>query len=767
VVKPLQKGISYGFGGIAVLLATTSLGAGGAAAAPQTDGKSAAMPVDDIVVTARRKEERIDKVPVSVSVVSSDVIRRQNLTSVQDVQYLAPSLNVSTNTARSSNNYTLRGQGTTYGTDPSVVAYFAEVPVPGGGNGSGALFDMGSVQVLNGPQGTLFGRNSVGGAILFSPARPTNEPGGYARVGYGNYSNFQQEAVANVPLMDDKLLLRAGIWHRTRDGFTRDTATGRDYDNINATAGRVSLLFKPGGGIENLFILNFSENREHGTGTVISRVNPDGLAAFLFPTLPAIAAQQAVLGPRHTAQTPGVSDHQRMLQLINTTTIPVTDDIALKNIISYTQFRSNVSSDVSGTQLPILYFQRTPDWGGPQNNNQPAINQFTEELQLSGSIAEKALQWTVGGYFQHNAPIHTLQSLVAFGGPAVLTDRGDRLRSLAGFAQGTLDVGALVPALQGLKITGGYRYSSDRRRDYVDSYTRVGESFTTGGSCALTTGNYPDCRLDYARSFSASTYTAAVEYQLAPSTMIYFTARSGFKSGGFNLGAPPSSGFAAFEPEKVKDIEAGIKSRLTLRDTALQFNLAAFRDKYTDIQRPLLKNFDGIVTTYVINATSAVIKGIEAQASVRLPLGLTFSGAYSYTDSHYGTFLTDQGDFTGFPLPYTPKHKVSATAEYARSLGAENGDLRLGVNYTYQTSYRNLDVLDPDVRVPAYGLLNLSAGWERIMGTPIDLELYARNITNKLYVIGMGNYYYSLGFTTNVYGEPRMFGGSLTYHFGK
>ena len=248
--------------------------------------------------------------------------------------------------------------------------------------------------------------------------------------------------------------------------------------------------------------------------------------------------------------------------------------------------------------------------------------------------------------------------------------------------------------------------------------------------------------------------------------MTYFTARSGFKSGGFNLGAPPSSGFAAFEPEKVKDIEAGIKSRLTLGDTALQFNLAAFRDKYTNIQRPLLKNFDGIVTTYVINATSAVIKGIEAQASVRLPVGLIFSGTYSYTKSKYDSFVTDQGDFTGFPLPYTPKHKVSATAEYEHSLGTEKGDLRIGATYTYQSSYRNLDVLDPDVEVPAYGLLNFSAGWERVMGTPIDLELFARNVTNKLYVIGMGNYYYSLGFTTNVYGEPRMFGGSLTYHFG-
>jgi len=753
---------------IALAAAETALGVAPAQAADQTDGAAAADAAGpgEIIVTARRREERLDRIPISMSVVSTDVIRRQNLSSVQDLQYLTPSLNVSTNTARSSNNYTLRGQGTTYGTDPSVVAYFAEVPIPGGGNGNGALFDLGGVQVLNGPQGTLFGRNSVGGAILFSPARPVDTFQGHVRVGYGNYGNFQQEAVINAPVIGDKLMLRAGIWHRERNGFTRDVLTGRRYDNINATAGRISLLFKPSSGFENLFVFNYSENEEHGTGAAISLVNPAGLAAFLFPTLPQLAAEQAARSPRRIAQTPGVSDHQLLLQFINTTTASLTDGIALKNIVSYTKFRSNVRFDVSGTPLPILYFAYTPGWGGPQNNNQPAINQLTEELQLSGSVADKALSWTVGGYYQKNTPVHSLQSVVAFGGPPVLTDRGDALRSIAGFAQGTLDAGALSPALQGLQMTLGYRYSRDRRRDYVDSYVMNTPSFETGGACALTTGNFPNCRLDYARRFSASTYTAAVQYQIVPSTMIYATARSGFKSGGFTLGAPPSAGFAAFEPEKVKDVEAGIKSSFRVGDVGLRLSLAAFRDRYSNIQRPLLRNFGGVVTTYVINATKATIKGIETQGGVQLPFGLSFTGSYSYMKSRYGSFPTDQGDFTGFPLPYTPKHKLSLSADQELPLGDDRGTLRFGANYTWQSSYRNLDVLDSDVRVPSYGLLNLTAGWKNVMGSNIDAELYARNMTDKLYIIGKGNYYYSLGFTTNVYGEPRMFGGSLTYHFG-
>jgi len=749
--------------GLLLLLLTTSQIATSALAA-ESPADSSVSP-DEIVVTARRREESLERVPVSVSVVSADTINSQNLTGIQDIQYLTPSLNVSTNTARSSNNYTLRGQGTTYGTQPSVVAYFAEVPIPGGGNGNAALFDLGNVQVLNGPQGTLFGRNSVGGAILFAPARPTNQLEGRAEVGYGNYNNLQEEAVLNVPIQDDRILLRAGISHRSRDGFTHDIVTGRDYDNIETTAGRLSLLVKPFGGLENLLVVNFSENNEHGTGTLLSQVNPAGLAALLFPDLPALATQQAAWGPRFTAQTPGVADRQRLIQVVNTTSAQLSDTVALKNIASFTSFRSNVRSDVSGTSLPILYFEYTPGWGGPQDNNQPAIDQVTEELQLSGESFHKALQWTLGGYFQNNHPLHTLQSLRAFGGPTVLTDRGDDLRSVAAFAQGTLQLGALAASLEDWRLTFGYRETHDRLEDYVDSYVQVGDAFDTGGPCALTTGSYPNCRLDYSRSFSAGTYTTTLEYQLSRQVMLYVTARSGFKSGGFNLGAPPSAGFASFEPERVKDFEGGLKSSFDLGSIGLRFNLAVFRDKYTQIQRPLLKNFGGVVTTYVVNATDAVIKGVELDAGLRLPSGFSLSATYSYLDSEYGSFVTEQGDFSGFALPYTPTHKASLTAEYETRLRNERGTLRVGATYAYQSSYRNLDVLDPDVDVPAYGLLNLHAGWDAMLGTGLDLNLFATNLTNKLFIIGKGDYYYSLGFTTNVYGEPRMYGANLTYRF--
>jgi len=737
-----------------------------AVAQVSSNGVSEPAAPGDIVVTARRREERLDRVPLSVSVVSATAIANQHLGGVQDVQYLTPSLTVTTNTDRGANNYTLRGQGTTYGTDPSVVAYFAEVPVPGGGNSYGAMFDMGSVQVLNGPQGTLFGRNSVGGAILFSPARPEKNPGGHIRVGYGNLNNAEIEAVGNMPVVDDKVLLRVGFQHRSRDGFTRDVLTGVDYDNVKSFAARVSLLIRPSATVENLTIFNYSRFDSNGSGIKLSKVNPASPAAAVFPTLADLAEQQARWGIRRTALSADSIEKQELTQLVNITTIDLADELRLKNIVSYTWWRSNRRHDVDGSPLPVLDYRFTPGWGGVQSNNQPAINQLTEELQLSGSLAGGALDFTVGGYYQHNDPKHTATRQQFFGGLPTLEDRGDKLTSLAGYGQATLNLGALASALEGLRLTGGYRYTRDKRRDYSNIYIPTGATPADGGPCALTANIYPNCRVDYARNFSAGTYTAAIEYQISPALMVYATARSGFKSGGFNLGAPPVPAFSSFEPERVEDVEAGIKGNVALGGgSSLRFSAAVFRDKYTNIQRPLLKNFGGNVSIYVVNATEATIKGIEAQANLTLPIGLTLGASYSYLHSKYGDFNTLQGDFTGLPLPYTPKHKLSLTGEYRTDLGADNGTFRVGAVYSWQSSYLNLDAIDPDVVIPQYGLLNMNAGIDSVLGSRFDLSVFASNLTKKKYVIGAGNYYNALGFTTLLYGEPRTYGLSLTYHF--
>ena len=722
----------------------------------------------EVMVTARRQEENLQKIPISVSVVDSGMLERANMTTVKDIQYLSPSLNVSSNTTRNSDNYTLRGQGTTFGTDPAVVAYFAEVPVAGGGGGPGMLFDLANVQVLNGPQGTLFGRNTTGGAILFQPQRPTNHMGGAIEAGYGNFDNFQQQGFVNIPLICDTLSFRASFSHRKRDGLTTDTVSGAEYDNIDYSAVRLSLLATPFDRFENYTILNGLDRDDRGPGTTLSSINPAGAAGFIFGTAATAAVeQQAAIGPRRTTLSVPQREHQKVLLAVNTSKIDIAPTMFIKNIVSYTRFRSSVTFDVDGSALPIVDYHQTPGWGGPQNNGAPAINQVTEELQLSGKAFAGALDGTAGLYYQHNEPVEALTAQQVFGGPTNLSRIGDELTSKALFVQGSLDFGKAGWGADGLELTLGYRITRDRRQDFTETYLQSGNSFDTGGACLYVTGNFPNCRVDFpARTFRKGTYTAALNYELTPDTMVYATARSGFKSGGFNLGAPPVSNLNSFNPEKVDDLEVGIKNQVELGSVAIRSSLAVFDDRYHDIQRALAADFGGGAGVYVVNAARATIKGIELRSDVRLTRELRLGVRYSYLETRYGSFVSPQGDFTGMPLPYSPKNKLALLANYDRDLGGNIGTLGLSATYAYQSSYRNLDAFDPDVEIAGYGLLSLGASWNGILGGHCDVSLYASNVTDKVYRIGGGNYYYTLGFTTSVYGEPRMVGVNLTYRFG-
>ncbi len=715
----------------------------------------------DIIVTARRQEERLQRVPISITVIDDRALARGDITSMKDVQYRTPSLSVSTNNTRNTDNYSLRGIGTTFGTDPAVVAYFAEVPMPGGGGGSGTLFDLANVQVLNGPQGTLFGRNTTGGAVLFEPKRPTDKLEGSVQVGYGSHNNFEQQAIVNVPLIPGVLAVRAGVSHRTRDGFTKDMITGRDYDNINYLAARFSVLFTPSDSFENFTMFNYLNRKEHGGSSVLNLVNP----AFYGTAFDPILAQQKAWGPRRVAYDGAEADKQKIFMVNNTTRIDLAEHISLKNILSYSTFRADVRTDPDGSLIHGIVYYPTGEPGGLQNNGTPAFNQFTEELQLSGKSLNDMLDWSVGAYYQHNTPKKNLtsQETIIFGVPTVNYSQGDKLTTKAAYAQATLDFGAFSPALAGLKLTGGIRRTHDRRQDYLNRYFVD----LPGQPCQYVPGSNPDCRYDFpAKSFKATTYTLGLNYQVSEASMLYATMRRGFKSGGFNTQAPPSASYSVFGPEQVDDIEIGAKTRTHLGGMPVSASVAVFRDKFKDIQRVLLFQVDGNLATYIVNASQATIKGVEAQVDINPTPELRFGARYSYLKSKYGTFLdpVSGADYSGLPLPYTPKHKLTLSAGYTRDLG-EAGTIDLQANYAYQSSFRNLDAFDPDIVVKGYGLLSLNAGWNNIFGSNFDVGVYATNVTNKLYRIGGGNYYYSLGFTTSIYGEPRMVGARLTYRF--
>src|SRR5579883_745908 len=244
--------------------------------AQQGDQPAAAnSPLVEIVVTARRREEKLQSVPVAVTAFNQAAISEHEIQDGADLMRLVPSLFANSPTGNGL-GFSIRGQGGGFGGSPGVVSYFAEVPI-GAGTGIGLYYDLDNVQVLKGPQGTLFGRNTTGGAVLFEPKKPTNDFEGYFQETLGSYDWVEESGAINVPVVTDKLMVRFAADIKNRDGYTIDYGphyNGRDYDNVDYWAFRLSILARPTDNFENYLLIDSLYSRDNGTGTSVSDVNP-------------------------------------------------------------------------------------------------------------------------------------------------------------------------------------------------------------------------------------------------------------------------------------------------------------------------------------------------------------------------------------------------------------------------------------------------------------------------------------------------------------
>ena len=252
---------------------------------------------NEIIVTANRREERGQDVPIAITAMSPERLEQQGITKEQDLQASVPSLVVGPNGqgSRDSQSFTIRGQGATFQASPGVVVYVNEVPLPAAltlsqQGGPGNFVDLESLQVLSGPQGTLFGRNTTGGAVLLTPKKPTNEFGGWLRGEFGNYERAYIEGAVNIPVVEDKVLLRAVGAYHSRRGFTKDVVWDKYRDNENWYSGRLGLTIRPVEGVENYTMAYFGHSDNNGAGLVNRGFNIDGLKAVGFcadaPALP-------------------------------------------------------------------------------------------------------------------------------------------------------------------------------------------------------------------------------------------------------------------------------------------------------------------------------------------------------------------------------------------------------------------------------------------------------------------------------------------------
>jgi len=706
---------------------------------------------ETVYVTARRREENLQAVPLNVTAINGDDLREQHVQSALDLQNIAPTLTVAGNLgSRDTDVFTIRGQSQPFGgADPGVQTYFAQVPF--NASSQAAMYDLDNVQVLSGPQGTLFGRNTTGGAILFEPRKPTDEFGGYVDGQIGNYAMRELTAAVNIPL-DNTFAVRIAGDAARRHGFTKDLSTGSDLDNLDYDAFRVGANWKPASNFENYVVYDYYRSSNHGTGASLTGINTvtiDQLASQLTGTVcttppvdptcgaienfelglqGALAAQQA-LGTRKTTSSIVPGYRRQSWGLTDIARFDITDHFRIRNIFGYRSDKERPSFDYDGSFLPLLDIPNSRAW---ESNSY----QVTDEFQLQGESDDDAVQWIAGFYHELDHPNgyseierQTLGGPQPFGSP-IFGFGSDEFDSLSNGGTSNAAFGqASWKATDQLTLTGGARYTWDHKV----ANAKICFVYLLGTDCPFPLTNaykLPTLKDD----FHAPTWTLAANYQVTPDTMVYGTWRRGYKSGGFNSGAGIATDFAEFKPEYLTDVEVGTKNNWTILGVPGRTDFDAYYGWYRDVQKndlvqvleysaaappPLNPPISGSLNALTFNAARAHIEGVDFSSTFVPDENFEVSIFYSYTDARYDRFTLPQQiavidapanvqmavnplDHKGDPFAYTPKNKLGFTPRLRIGLDPSVGTLYLSGTLYWQDEVWFTDLSDIETTCSAF-----------------------------------------------------------------
>jgi iron complex outermembrane receptor protein len=783
------------------------------------------MMLEEVIVTAQRREESIQDVPISMTIMSQEQLNNANIITATDLATYTPSLQTNNRFGADSTTFSIRGFTQELRTTASVGVYFSEVIAARGANtsssgdgaGPGDFFDLENVQVLKGPQGTLFGRNTTGGAILLTPKKPTDVQEGYLEVSAGNYDMKRAQGVFNLPV-NDRFRLRFGIDHQKRDGFLNNVSgIGPDeLGNIDYTAFRASAVIDITDNLENYTIIKASQSDNHNTPGSIFACNTDagGLGAIFSSFCTGDFANRAAMGGDDfydvwSNMEDPVSKIEQW-QVINTTTWELNDNLTLKNIASYTETESDYQSMVYGSNFRLqsvspafadheVIFAMA---GLAHGTKQSASSTFVEEIQLQGTSFDERLTWQAGLYYEKTKPTEDYGSQ----NPGSLScDRStiqdpnpanwrcnDVLGALMGMSYGTIgsQVGGVTYEnkavyLQGtydltdqFSMTLGLRYTNDETKGYVDD-TRA---FFPSNPMALeyyapiavnTVHRTPETKSE------EPTGVIGLDYKPNDDTLLYAKYTRGYRQGGVNLAT--EAPINTHDPEQVDSYEVGAK--LTLDGPVVgTLNLSAFYNDFSDQQLQLgYYSNTGAGTTAVINAGESTIQGIEIEANLLLTENLRLNASYTYLDTEVKKVnypdlvelgITNRpGSPTaaeGEPLSFAPKNKLVATLSYHLPVDAELGDISLSATYTYTDSYTTVSqelTQSPYAELDPYELVNFNMNWHRVMGSNFDMSLFIANAMDEEYITYTTGNWSSLGFESGQVGMPRMFGTRVRYSF--
>ncbi|HEX8057507.1 MAG TPA: TonB-dependent receptor [Novosphingobium sp.] len=793
----------------------------------------------DIIVTARRTEERLQDVPISITVFNQQQIAERNVVSANDLAAYTPSLSSNSRFGNDTSSFAIRGFVQEAQTAPSVAVYFADVVAPraqdslAGGNNvpSGSFFDLQNVQVLKGPQGTLFGRNTTGGAVLLVPQKPTDRLEGYVEGSVGNYDMVRGQAVLNIPL-SDTFKVRLGIDRMKQDGYlnNRSGIGPKDFNNTDYVNVRASIVADLTPDLENYLIFTYAKSNTNGNVPRLTATNTQTIGGI--PCIPGFAANGTPLqgaaqllsstvcaqqSPRFATygyydvenSNPDAHLDVEQWQVINTTTWKTTDSITIKNIASYAERRQNQSANLFGDNIVVPSFFGPALAGKPfgyvnvfndPNRDNTSQYTFTEELQLQGHAGDNdKLVYQLGAYFERSAPISkwmgTRTSIFASCTDVVNLQCMDILgtpTAPGGFVQNTLtryyfrNIGFYGQATykfnDQLSLTGGIRYTIDKASGdgSVRTFLFPVPNFAVP-ICGINGQVTPDpdnCVVSLTQKSSKPTWLIDLDYKPTPDMLFYAKYARGYRQGNVN---PSNTLPITADPEKVDTYELGAK--VTFRGSVNgYFNIAGFYNDFVNQQLQVSLTPDPSIpgnraspSAAIVNAGKSRIQGIEVETMISPVEGLRFNAGYTYLKTKliaysppsFAGFLTPTASSkVGGDLALSPHHKLSITGAYTLPLDESIGKITFGATYTY-TSSQIASADSPFGVLPSTNLVNLNASWNGIAGTPIDLSLFATNVTKQKYPVYVGGTFYSAGFETLLIGPPRMYGLRLRYTFGR
>ncbi len=747
---------------------------------------SASSEIEDITVTAQKREETVQSAPLSITALTGGMIDEQGIDSLADISEFTPNLNIHTNTGGNSGvSINMRGAMTSdpiVTLEPTVGVYVDGAYVA---KSAGSLFDMVDlerIEVLRGPQGTLYGRNTVGGAINIISKKPTDELSSKTLIDGGNFRSFVGRSTLNLPILGDSagigtLNARTTLSYQFREGFVENTSDGsEDLDDLDRMAARGALRWQPSDAVTVDYAFDYHRSREEPSAFQLTAIRPGSPVSFL----------------------PGFSSYIRKRRadrignnkLIYGELPPRSDKRLIANNLDVRGHSLTASADLGEagplgtlTLKSISSFRSTDELGNQDLDGSPInVAQFalkvgyrtwSEELQLVGVTDDARINYVLGLYY-YGEKGNEKNNQVFFGGGSIF-DSNNKFDnySIAPFGQATWN----PPVLEDrLSVTTGLRYTYEKKkqtRNYDCVF--IADQNNPGANVCDFVPDIVDLEAD--KSFDNLSPMGNVSYQFTDQFLGYARVSRGFKSGGFNGRADTAASFLdPYTEETLTAYEAGFKSDWL--DNRLRVNATGFFSDYSDLQVSVFEPGPGGGTvSKVQNAANAEIWGAELEV-VALPLpGIDMRLSYAFLDPTYKEFCNTRDPNTGVCT-----EEISDTAKFVLS---PDHSASLGLGYTAPPSDRGtfsvrLDAYWQDAvyflvkdnyqnNQGGYVLLNGRIGLADIPteNGSIDIAMWMRNIFDTNYREFGIDFGEAFGYSGNIYGDPRTLGVEMVWKWAK